>query len=78
LDKSATPTTATNSATYFVNSRLRVLAADEAVPKPALATGDPASVRPCGESGWREMLICSNLAATPAIVSCCRAGGLKS
>src|ERR1035437_3240188 len=69
------PTTATNSATYLVNSRLRIFVPDGLASGSAPATGDAASVRPWGVSGWREMLIQPNLARTQGLVSCRSAGG---
>src|SRR5260370_24625865 len=57
LDASATPTTATNRATYLANSRLRVFVPDEIALGAASAAGAVASVRPSGVSGWREVLI---------------------
>ena len=45
------PTTATNSATYLVNSRLRIFVPDGSAPGAAVAAGDPPSVRPSGVSG---------------------------
>ena len=56
LDSNATATTATNSATYFVNRRLRLLAPDGAAGD-APSTGEAASVLPSGVSGCSEMVI---------------------
>src|SRR5215470_13649615 len=69
FESNATPTTATNSATYFVNSRLRIPLPDEAVPEGVEGTG-AASVRPSGVSGWSEIVIPANLARTVWLVSC--------
>src|SRR6516164_11260764 len=57
LDSRAIPTTATNSATYFVNSRLRILPRDDAAAGAAGAITGAASVLPWGVSGWREIVI---------------------
>src|SRR3954471_20680854 len=72
LDSSATPTTATNSATYLANSRLRV---PEGRAGAAPGAADAASVRASGVSGWREMLIARNLARRRRLVSCRTAKG---
>ena len=74
LDSNATATTATNSATYFVNSRLRVLVPDGAAGD-APSTGEAASVLPSGVSGCSEMVIEPNLARWHALVSCRTAAG---
>src|ERR1700756_3017970 len=50
-------TTATNSATYLVNSRLRIFPLFVAATDASAAAAAAASVRPSGVSGWREMLI---------------------
>src|ERR1700753_2121299 len=57
FDASAMATTATNSATYLVNSRLRIFLLFEATADASSAAATGASVRPSGVSGWREMLI---------------------
>src|SRR5213082_2848426 len=68
------PTTATNSATYLANSRLRIFVPNETSLGAASAVGAAASVRPSGESGWREMLICPFLARRRGLVSSRSAG----
>src|SRR5258708_6227820 len=70
------PTTATNSATYLVNSRLRILVPPGVATGAVATAGGAASVRPSGVSGWREMLIRPNLARRRGLVSCRGAGGL--
>src|SRR6185437_5349265 len=72
FDSSATPTTATNSATYLVNSRLRILAGCGAAAGAAAAAAsrEASSVRPCGASGCSEMLIPAKLARRGVLVSC--------
>src|SRR5262249_8446856 len=56
-DASATATTATNSATYLVNRRLRILPRLGAAADAGSAAAEAASVRPSGVSGCSEMLI---------------------
>src|SRR3954453_368274 len=68
LDSSATATTATNSATYLVNSRLRMFRVGGAGAAPI--AGELASAWLSGVSGCSEMLISPNLARTAADVSC--------
>src|SRR3954452_7355088 len=68
LDSSATATTATNSATYLVNSRLRIFLAGDGTGT-ACPAGDGASTRLSGVSGCAVMLIRFNLARTVADVS---------
>src|ERR1700744_3580310 len=57
LDASATATTATKSATYLVNRRLRIFARFGATADASSAAAEAASVRPSGVSGCSEMLI---------------------
>src|SRR5262249_42618379 len=54
---SATATTATNSTTYFMNSRLRTLPCNGPAAGLAPVAGDPARARPSGVSGCSEMVI---------------------
>ena len=54
-------TTATNSATYLVNSRLRILAPGQAWPPEQHLLAEPPAPW-CAASGWREMLIHAYLA----------------
>src|ERR1700710_1974022 len=70
LDSSATPTTATNSATYLANNRLRGFVPDGWACGGAATAGGAANVRPSGVSGWREILIRAKLARTWELVSC--------
>src|SRR6516225_8943927 len=70
FESSATPTTATNSATYLMNSRLLVLPAGAVFGAAAPATGDGASARPSVVSGSKEMVIPHLLARRHELVSC--------
>src|SRR5690242_11322242 len=70
FESSATATTATNSATYLVNRRLRIRAPNPLAAGAPSDTGDPASVRPCGVSGWADRVIASLLTRRHALVSC--------
>src|ERR1700722_1678213 len=77
FDSSATPTTATNSATYLVNSRLRILVGDGSATGAVGASREASSARPCGASGCSEMLIPAKLARRNRLVSCRRAKRLN-
>src|ERR1700742_160421 len=68
LESSATPTTATNNATYLVNSRLRMSVLGRPASDTPAAAGDAASVGIFGVSGWREIVIPTNLATTDQVV----------
>src|SRR5215471_3964986 len=57
LESSAIATTATNSATYLVKSRLRILAPGRFGAATASAAGEPASARPEGVAGSSEIVI---------------------
>src|SRR5579864_5352811 len=81
FESSATATTATNSATYLMNSRLLACPAVAAAGDAAIAwsserASDRASDRPWGVSGCREMVIGHLLARRPELVSCRNAVGL--
>src|SRR6476646_3608806 len=70
LDNSAMPTTATNSATYLVNSRLRIFVPGPSAFGTASAAGAAASVWRSEVPGCGEMLISRNLAGANDFVSC--------
>src|ERR1700744_6487379 len=76
LDNSATATTATNSATYLVKRRLRILVRGGDATGSATAC-EASSVRPCGASGCSEMLIPTKLARRHGLVSRRSAGTTK-
>src|SRR5581483_8326894 len=88
FESSATATTATNSATYLMNSRLlacpdgpafastAAAAGDAAIAWPSERASDRASDRPWGVSGCREMVIGHLLARRAELVSCRNAVGV--
>src|SRR6185437_10868064 len=78
FDNSATPTTATNSATYLVKRRLRILVGCGAAAGAASAAREASSARPCGASGCSEMLIPAKLARRNPLVSCRNAERTKT
>src|SRR5690349_16531339 len=78
FESSATATTATNSATYLVKRRLRIRVPNAVAAGAPSDTGDPASVRPCGVSGWADRVIASLLTRRHALVSCRTAASLAA